>query len=103
MLGMTRQTGVEDLLHLLVLREIIRYLPPVGIVLFHAYRQRLDAAQDQPTLKRRQDRACSFLQESKLLRLFSFGAYNHAAEAVTVSVQEFGCRMDHHVGAKLNR
>ena len=58
-------------------------------MLLHAHGQSLHAAQNEPALERRQNRACGFLDESQLVSLFLRRANHNAAEAVAVSVKNF--------------
>ena len=64
---------------------------------FHARGERLDSAQHQPALERRENRSRCFLQEGQLFGLLRLGANNDAAQSIAVAVQEFRGRVDHHV------
>ena len=77
---MVRQSWIEDLLHFLVLREIGRNLATALVVLLHANSKRLDAAQDQPAFKRRENAARALLHEGKLLFVLRLCTNEHAAQ-----------------------
>src|ERR1039458_441968 len=100
---MIRQSWIENLLHLFVLREIVGDFAAAAVVLFHANGQSLDAAQDQPALEGRQDGAGGFLKKSEFFRLLGFAADYDTSQSVAVSVEEFRGRVDDHVGAELDR
>ena len=84
-------------------REILGDFAAAAVVLFHAHRQSLDPAQNQPALEGRQNGASGFLKKSKPFRLLGFGANNDTSQSVAVSVEEFRGGVDDHVGAKLDR
>src|SRR5271157_5679175 len=99
---MALQSGIEDLFHLAMPGEEVGHHAAARVVLFHAHGQRLGAAQHQPALEGRQDRARGFLNERQLLRLLPGGADQHASKAVAVSVEELRGRVHYDVGAKLD-
>src|SRR5580692_9189738 len=100
---MIRQTGIENFFNLLISREEFSDYAATAIVLLHAHRQRLNSAQHQPALERRENRSRDFLYESQLFGLFRASADYDASETVAMAVQEFGGRMHHHVSTQSNR
>src|SRR5437763_17153537 len=80
--------------------EVVRHGPAVAVVHDHAGCKALDAAQHQPAFKRRENSSRSLLHECQLFRLMGFGGHDHSAQAVAVSVEEFGGGVHHHVGAE---
>src|SRR5208283_4988868 len=101
-LRMALQPRIEDLFHLAMPAEEVGHDAATLVVLLHAHGQRLGAAQYQPALEWRQDRARRFLDERQLLRLVLRGADQHAAEAIAVSVEELRGRVHYDVGAELD-
>ena len=69
----------------------------------HANGQRLDSAQHQPRIERRENRAGSVLNELELLGVVFAFQHNDTADAVAVSVQILRRAVDHDVGAQLDR
>src|SRR5579862_1636234 len=99
---MALQPGIEHLLDLAMAREEAGHNAAILVVLLHADGERLGAAQYQPALEGRQDRASGLLHEGKLLGLLACTAYQHAAETIAVAVEELGRRVHDHVGTEAN-
>ena len=75
----------------------------VGVVLRHAQRQRLGAAQHQPRVERAEDRARGVLDEPQPLDVVVARGDDDAADAVAVAVQVLRRAVDDEVGAELER
>ena len=73
------------------------------VVLLHAQRQRLGAAHHQPGIERRKNCAGAVLNKPDPGRVVFVVQYHRAADAVGMSIQILGGRVDHDVDAKLER
>src|SRR5450631_1267598 len=102
MLRMIRQSGIENLRHFFMLREIVGDEAAAAVVLLHTNSESFHSAQNQPALKGRQNRARAFLQKRQLFRLLGFGANYDSAETVAVSIEKFRGGMNDHIRAELN-
>ena len=80
-LGMLGKTGIEDSFYFFVAGQKFSNDAAATIVLFHADRERLDAAQNQPTFERRKNRSRGFLHKSQFISLLLGGADHDAARA----------------------
>src|ERR1035438_1191723 len=101
-LRMIPQSRIKNLLHLLVSGQVIRDLAAIEVMLPHAHRESLNAAQNQKTLKRRHNRARSLLQKCKFFGLLCLGAYHRSTQAVAVPIEKLGSGMHNHVSAKFD-
>ena len=73
------------------------------VVLRHAQRQRLGAAQHQERIERRQDGALCVLDEPQPLDVLVACGNHHASDAVAVTVEILGRAVDDEVGAERDR
>ena len=73
------------------------------VVLFHAQRQRLGAAHDEPGVERRKNRARTVLNEADPVCILFIVKDYDAADAIGMTVEILGRRMDHDIDAKLER
>src|ERR1035438_1119568 len=99
MLRMIGQTRIEHGLHFFVFGEKIGHNATAAVVNLHASRQRLHAAQHQPTFERRKNRSGRLLQERQLVGILLFCANHNSTQAVAVAVQELRGGVHHHVRA----
>src|SRR4029077_17683626 len=88
-LWMFRKSWVKDFFHLLMAGQKFGNNFALTIVLLHAHAQSLSSPQDEPALERRENRSRSFLHEGQLVSLFFLSADYSAAQAVSVSIEEF--------------
>ena len=102
MLRVRRKSGIKDAAHLRVLREKAGDRAAVGVVLAHADGERLDAAQDEPGLERREDATGALLHEAKLLGEVGARRDEDSAKAVGMAVEELGGRVHDNIGAQLD-
>src|SRR6185369_4521800 len=82
------EAGVVELLHLCVMGEVVRHRLAVFLVPLHPHGERLDAAQHEPRIERREDRADGVLQEADLLRHLVAVRDHDAADRIGVTVEE---------------
>ena len=102
-LGMVWQSRIEHTFHRRVFRQELRQRQPVDVVLRHAQRQRLGAAQHQERVERAQNRALRVLDELQPLEIVVVHADDDAADAVAVSVEVLRRAVHDQVGAELDR
>src|SRR5690242_2923713 len=103
MLGMIRQSGIENALHLLMSFEEIGHLSPITVMLFHTHTERLHSTQHQPAFKRRENSTGALLHECEGLFVFRLGADKDSAQSIAVSIQELCSGVHHDVGAQSDR
>ena len=77
--------------------------PAARVVALHADRERLDPAQHQERIHRREDRADGVLEPSDPLRVLGTRRHHASADAVAVAVQVLRRRVHDDVGAQLDR
>ena len=77
--------------------DAVRFVP------LHAHGQRLHAAQDEPGVERREDRADGVLQEADLLADLVGVRDDGAADRIGMAVEELGGRVHDDVRAELDR
>src|ERR1700693_670650 len=102
-LSVLRETGIENPSYFFVMRQEFSNDTAATIVLFHADRKRLDAAQYQPAFERRKNGSGGFLCKSQFVSLLLGGANHDPAEPVAVSVEEFRGGVHNHVGSEPDR
>src|SRR6202030_2125605 len=70
----------------------------------HPQRERFQTAQYQKTVERARNRADRVLEEPhSIAKFLVLSDHSHATDDVGVTVQIFGCRMDHEVKTKFDR
>ena len=102
-LRVRRQAGVVNPLHLGMVREPLGDAAAVRVVLPHAERERLGAAQREPAVERPRHRARRVLDEPDALGQVVAVHDHHPPHHVAVAVQVLGGRVQHDVGAELER
>src|SRR5437660_11956860 len=91
-------------LHLSMLREKIGDLRRVFAMRAHSPRQRAHAAQYQPAIKRRGDRAARILNAANALEKFIFDlADNDSAKHIAMAAKIFRGRMQNKIGPQIER
>src|SRR2546423_1165276 len=102
MLFMRRRSGIVNLQHLRMIFDKCRDRAPGLVMLLHAQRESFYTAKHEPGIKRRENRAGTVLNKSDPTRIV-FIIQNHcAADAVRVSIQKLGRRMNDNVYAEFN-
>jgi hypothetical protein len=100
---MSIEARVQHLANLRVPGEECGDLAAVLVVLAHADGESLDAAEDEPAFKRRENAAGALLNEAESLRMLGRVGDEDAAESVGMSVEKFGGRVHDDVGAEFER
>ena len=73
------------------------------VVLFHAQRQRLGAAHYEPGIEGRKNRTGAVLNKPDPIGVLFVVEHDDAADAIRVSVEILGGRMDHDIHSKFQR
>jgi hypothetical protein len=100
--GVVDQAWVGDASHLRMVGQELRDPHRVVVVPIHPHAEGLQAAQGEPGVERAGDGADGVLEERELLCGGRIGA-DRAPDHVGVSADVLGRRVDHEVGAELER
>ena len=102
-LRVRRQPRINHAFHFRMRLQKFRHRHPVRVVTVHSHRQRLDSARNKEAIHRRKPCSGRPLNEINLLGISRTSENRSPTRAIAVPIQIFRHRMDHNVGAKLNR